>query len=82
MNKKLGILFRISGLPGSGKTQVAKLLHPKINKIFLIILGIVIFGKKRLIIPYMIKIIENNLINNPDARYVIIVVPIRAPGTV
>ncbi len=34
MNKKLGILFRISGLPGSGKTQVAKLLHPKINKIF------------------------------------------------
>jgi len=34
MNKKLGILFRISGLPGSGKTEVAKLIHPKINKIF------------------------------------------------
>ena len=34
MNKKLGILFRISGLPGSGKTQVAKLIHPKINSIF------------------------------------------------
>jgi hypothetical protein len=45
-------------------------------------LGIAIFGKKRLIIPYKIKIIENNLINNPDARYVIIVVPIRAPGIV
>ena len=34
MNKKFGILFRISGLPGSGKTEVSKLLHPKINKIF------------------------------------------------
>lgn len=34
MNKKLGILFRISGLPGSGKTEVAKLLHPKISKTF------------------------------------------------
>tara|TARA_B100001121_G_C18493265_1_gene528358 strand:+ start:113 stop:646 length:534 start_codon:yes stop_codon:yes gene_type:complete len=34
MKKKFGILFRISGLPGSGKTEVAKLLHPKINKIF------------------------------------------------
>ena len=34
MNKKFGILFRISGLPGSGKTEVAKLIHPKINSIF------------------------------------------------
>jgi adenylylsulfate kinase-like enzyme len=34
MNKKFGILFRISGLPGSGKTEVAKLIHPKISKIF------------------------------------------------
>tara|TARA_B100001063_G_scaffold19284_1_gene14887 strand:+ start:1158 stop:1286 length:129 start_codon:yes stop_codon:yes gene_type:complete len=41
-----------------------------------------IFGKKRLIIPYMIRIIENNLIKNPDARYEIIIVPIRAPGIV
>ena len=34
MNKKFGILFRISGPPGSGKTEVAKLIHPKINSIF------------------------------------------------
>ena len=34
MNKKNGILFRISGLPGSGKTEIAKLIHPKIQKIF------------------------------------------------
>ena len=34
MNKKFGILFRISGLPGSGKTEVAKLIQPKISKIF------------------------------------------------
>ena len=34
MNKKLGILFRISGLPGSGKTELAKLIHPKINRTF------------------------------------------------
>lgn len=34
MNKKFGILFRISGLPGSGKTELAKLIHPEINKIF------------------------------------------------
>lgn len=34
MNKKFGILFRISGLPGSGKTELAKLIHPEINKIY------------------------------------------------
>ncbi|MDA9201154.1 adenylyl-sulfate kinase [Candidatus Pelagibacter ubique] len=34
MNKKFGILFRISGLPGSGKTELSKLIHPEINKIF------------------------------------------------
>ncbi len=34
MNNKYGILFRVSGLPGSGKTEIAKLLQPKINKIF------------------------------------------------
>lgn len=34
MNKNLGILFRISGLPGSGKTEVAKLIHSQINTFF------------------------------------------------
>ena len=34
MNKRLGILFRISGLPGSGKTELAKLIHSRINRIF------------------------------------------------
>ena len=34
MNKKFGILFRVSGLPGSGKTELAKLIHPEINKIY------------------------------------------------
>lgn len=34
MNKKFGLLFRISGLPGSGKTELAKLIYPDIKNLF------------------------------------------------
>jgi len=34
MNKNLGILFRISGLPGSGKTELSKLIHADVNLFF------------------------------------------------
>ena len=34
MNKNFGILFRISGLPGSGKTELSKLIHKDINILF------------------------------------------------
>jgi len=34
INKKKGIFFRISGLPGSGKTRISQKLLPKIKKEF------------------------------------------------
>ena len=34
LKKNKGILFWITGLPGSGKTSIAKLLHKRIEKIY------------------------------------------------
>lgn len=34
MNKNLGILFRISGLPGSGKTELSKIIHSSVSTFF------------------------------------------------
>ena len=62
MNKKLGILFRISGLPGSGKTQVAKLTSDHSRGSWGFAPKMVDVGQKweisRKQVPHMTKVVE------------------------